>query len=573
MSGIFPVEGTDKSFYVVIDRLDQGWSTRTFPHLLSDRQLYVADNVVFNRDGLVSKRPGNIAYGSGSGAVGTGTPSLAGTRFYPVGSAPQLLVHSGTQIYKGNDVTGAFTSVGAGLSASSYANFAQVYDPDMSTGAATAMVVCDGVHIPQLYDGVNFTPVQTAAIGGSLTLPKGRGGAPITPHYVTTWREHLVYAGEPTEPTAVYISDALRPERFNGYGLLDSGGTPYTAYFPAGRDGKEGAVTGLAQVGPYLIVFYTSAVIVGVNTGTYGTYQYQWSVISTATGCTSPRSIQGFEGYVIFFGGDRFYATDGQAVLPIPDEIPSVYGNTSQSAFPSELRGKGTVAGVRRSGQYWAAYDNTGGGQNASIVVFDTQANGGYTFGSPQGGAWSRWPTGMPLAWGVECRGPGDVTAPFYWGLSTADTIAQHDTGVYGDFGLPTALEIRAKAFFLDKPIWPKDVQALYVVGAFPAPLSVTSPIYTDAITGYVVLDLATSIAPTVTIGQPGAGVPYGGGAVYGDGTRYGNGSQIVTSFAKTYPQQDAKGTVVQPGVLESSTNPFNLLAFTIEVIVDEPSP
>ena len=573
MSGIFPVKGSSQGFYVVIDRLDQGWSTRTFPHLLNDRQLYVADNVVFNRDGLVSKRPGNILYGGGAGTTGTGRPSLSGTRFYPVVGSPQLIVHSGTQLFKGNDATGAFTQIGTGLSASSYANFVQFYDPDMSTGAATALVVCDGVRIPQLYDGVNFVPVRTAPIAGSNTLPLNRAGtAPITPHYCHNWREHLVYAGEPTEPTAVYISDALRPERFNGYGLVDSAGTPYTAYFPSGRDGDHGVVTGLASVGPYLVVFYTSAVAVGINTGTYGAYQYTWQIISTATGCPSPRSIVGFEGYVVFFGGDRFYATNGSSIAPLPDEIPSVYGNSSQSAFPSELKGKGTVVGSRRGGQYLAAYDNFGFGANAAIAVFDTQANGGYGYGSAQGGAWSRFATGMQMAWGLECRGPGDTSQPYFWGSSQSDLIAQYDVGTYSDFGQPISIEIRAKAFFLDKPIWQKDVQALYIIAAFPAPPTANSQQFVDSVTGYVVIDVTTSVAPSVAIGQPPTGAVYGV-PQYGGGAVYGAGAQIITSFTKSYPQQDAKGSVVQPGLVESSTNAFNLLAFVVEIILDEPSP
>ena len=406
MTALIKNPESDKTFRLVVDHFDLGLFTRGFPHLISDRNLYVADNVVFNRNGLISKRPGNVKYGGGSGAIGTGVASLCGTRFYPPASSAQLLVQSNGQLYKGNDSTGAFTAVGDGnLSTTQAATFTQMYDSDMTTGAAVAMIVCDGSRVPQLYDGTHFTPVQTGTpFGGSApnALPNGSTGSPITPLYCLNWQYHLVYAGEPTEPTAIYISDALLPERFNGYGIVSSAGTPYIPYFPAGRDGTLGMVTGLGNIGPYLIIYYTSGIVVGINTGTYGASQYQFYVLSRSTGLVAPRSLVSFEGFEVFFGGDRFYATDAQSIVPLPDNVPSIYANNAESTFPCEMKTKNTVVGMRRGGQYWAAYDTTGTGKASSVAVFDFLAGGGWSFGSAAGGAWSRWPTGMPIAWGIE---------------------------------------------------------------------------------------------------------------------------------------------------------------------------
>ncbi len=571
MGGTFPVLDSDRTVRIVIDDLSAGWSTRSFPHLIDERALYVADNVVFNRDGLISKRPGNVAYGGGSGATGTGQPIMSLGRFYfGTPQVGQLIAHSGGVLFRGNDATGAFTQIGAGLSTTTPAAFTQMYDPDMMVGGsatpATVLFVADGKNVPHIFDGVSYVPVQTGTSGGSNFLPNGRAGNPLTPAYVTNWGEHLVYAGQPDEPTGLYISDALRPERFNGYPLLDSAGSAYTAYFPAARDGTLGVITGIYSVGPYLVIFFTSGIVTAYNTGTYGAFQYIFSTISRSTGCPAPRSIVPFEGFLVFFGGDRFYATDGQSVVALPDEIPSVYATSSQSAFPSEMQQKTSVVGVRRGQQYWAAYDNVGTGRNSSIVVFDQSANGGWTYGAQSGGAWSRWPTGMPLSCGLECRGPGDANQLF-WGSSVGDRIAQHDVGGYADFGAPIAMEIRGKAFFLDKPIWPKKLVGLYLVGAFPT----QGQQYTDVVVGYVVTDAETDYAPPVMIGVNPSGAAYGT-LHYGSFT-YGASTQIIQATGKTYTAQPSIGRSVQPGMTESSINAFNLIGFVMEVIVDEPAP
>lgn len=568
MPTTFPVLDSDRTVRIVVNELTGGWSTRSFPHLIDDSALYVADNVVFNRDGLISKRPGNVLYGGGSGATGSGKPIQALGRFYfgnpQVG---RLMVHSNGKLYQGTDATGAFALVANGLSTVRPAQFTQMYDPDMTSGAATALIVVDGLNVPHVYDGVNYVPVQTAAAGGSEFLPTGRTGAPLTPAYCTNWGEHLVLAGEPTEPTGLYISDALRPERFNGYGLLDSAGTPYTAYFPAGRDGTLGVITGIYNVGPYLVILFTSGVVTAINTGTYGAFQYEFATISRSTGCVAPQSVVPYEGFIVFFGGDRFYATDGNTIVPLPDEIPSVYANNSQSAFPSEMQNKTGVVGVRRGQQYWAAYDNVGTGENGVIAVFDASANGGWSFGATSGGAWSRFSSGMPLGAAIECRGPGD-SQQLFWGSSTSDRVAQFDTGPYSDFGAPIALEIRAKAFFLDKPIWPKKVSGLYLIGAFPT----QGEQYTETLVGYVVYDAETDTGEPVEISVAANGVTYGSER-YGT-FDYGSGaSQIIQMTAKTYPTQPSIGYAIQPGCTEESTNPFNLIGFVMEVTVDEPAP
>jgi len=570
-------EDTERTFWAVLDQLDQGWSTRSFPHLISDRNLYLANNVVFNRDGLISKRPGNVAWASnvgGTGVTGSGVASQSGARFYPPGGTPKLLVQSGGKLYAGQDSVGTFTAISSSISSTNTARYQQMYDPDMSTGAAPAMFIVDGASVPKVWDGTNYVSVQTGTGGsGSFNyLPNNPGGSPITPAYVTQWKYHLVYAGEPTDPTAIYISDALRPERFNGYSIVDSAATPYTQYYPGGRDGTAGVITGISVVNQYLIIFYTSQIVVGYNTGTYGAYEFEFFPLTTGLGNIAPNSLVNFGGYIVFFGGDAFYATDGQNVVKIPDEIPSVYANTSASAFPSEMYNKNIVVGARRGDQYWASYDNVGNGTQTAIVVFDRAANGGWSFGSSSGGAWSKYSSGMPMSWGLECRGPGDSTFPFYWGSSAADQIGWFDTGVYSDFGNAITMEIQTKAFLLDNPITVKDVQSMWVVAAFP---NITNNAnFVVQAYPYVITDLSNpsqSQAPAINFSIQNSVALYGGGEHYGDGTLYGFTQSILTNVKRGQPPQDSKGYIFQCGIRESSTNAFNIVSIIAEVIVDNP--
>ncbi len=571
MPGAEQRTGTNRTIRLTIDQLDQGWSTRSFPHLISDRQLYVADNVVFNRDGLVSKRPGNAFYGTAqgrTGATGSGAPVISGTRFYRPGQDPQLIVQSGGNLYSGDDTSGAFTQIATGFSTTQPAQYAQVYDPDMTTGAAAAIIIVDGSRIPQLYDGTNQVPVRT----GTPYLPNNTNtNTPLRPKYVQNWKYHLVYAGDENDPTGVYIGDALRPEKFTGTSLTDSSGLSFLPYYPAGRGGNLGVITGIQVIGANLIVFFTNGIVVGYNTGTYGAYEFEWVILSSQIGCPSPQSIVAFGGYVVFYAGDRFCATDGNAVVPIPDEIPSVYANGGNSTFPAEIKNNTTVVGSRRGLQYLASYDKVGTGPQTSVVCFDIGSGGGWSFGAKTGGAWSRFPTGMPIAFGLECRGPGETDFPFFWGSSVSDTVAQWDVGTYDDFGMPITMEARCKAFFLERPTGRKQIKSISIVAAFPIPFGAQTGIYTVSFTAYAFLDASQASAPQQNVPINSGTVQYNGTTMMDGSATYGANIAVLTLVSKNWPAQDAQGHIVQPGVYESSVNPFNVIAFVVELINNEP--
>lgn len=556
------VAGSDSTFRLPIDRIDGGWSTRTYPTLLPSNYLAVADNCFSIRDGLPSKRPGNGYYGgSATGKIGSGQPVLAMERFYYATAGvynAALVAHSGNALYRGNDNTGVWSAIaGAAPSTTFPASFAAIYDPDMSSGAADALVVCDGVNPPHLYDGTNYVAVATGA--GNLPM-KRDGVTPITPRFCIPWGLSLVYAGESSEPQAIYISDAMHPEKFTGLALVVGAAESYYGVWPAGRTTQYGRITGLARLGEYLLVFYERAVVAGLNTGAYGAFQFQWKVLSVGVGAAAARSIVQMDSYIVFFGGDRFYATDGQTVVPLPDELPTVYSYTAKSAQPPEIKDPTTLFGMRRGSAYWASYD-AGSGHLERILVFDTN---GWNYGDVQGGAWWRWPTGMQLGCGVECRGGNDAkTTPAYWGSSTSDVTAQHDVGTFDDFGAPIEIELRTKSFTFEKPLAGKTVQAVYVILVMPN----TSGSYTVELTTYALEDTTTATAPTTTVQVDPSGVTYGSQA-YGTFVYRSALAQLQISV-KTFPQASGPASTLACGVQENSTNPISVLGFVIEATLD----
>lgn len=570
------IAGSERSFRAALESLDGGLNTRAYPHTLPDRFLSVADNAVFVRDGLVSKRPGNIYYGNSvNGKVGTGTPIMSLGRFYPPAGSPQLVVHSGTQLYTGTDATGAFTLINSGMTAANRAAFCQMYDPDLLVGGAaapnTALFVCDGARIPQQWDGTNFVPVQT----GGVFLPNGPDGQPIKPRYAVDWGYHMVYAGVDADPTALYISDALRPQRFTGISYIDSASSTYIPFYPAGRNGTLGKITGIVPIsGDELIVFYTNGIVVVTNTGSVGAFEFKFTIRQRRIGCTAPYSIVPFEDYVVFFGGDRFYATNGMQTQPLPDRVPTIYSRNAQSAYPAEIYDTTQVVGVRHGTQYIASYTVDSTGATRRCAVFDTAASGGYIFGffprgydESNGGAWSRW-LGMNLNAAVECRGPGDVFQ-LYWGASDNDYCAQFDPpalATRSDFGAPITFEVRGKAFSMGKLYAPKLVEALYLEMVFDV---LTSGAYTSTITPYIVCDQAVSDAPPLSVLVTPAGSLYGD-PTYGDAI-YESSEQVLQTTLKSYPQQPTQANSIAPGLVESSVNPCAIIGFAMEMTVDDP--
>lgn len=492
-------------------------------------------------------------------------------RAYPPDVPPFLLVQSGNSLYIGNDLDGTFNIVPTFTGTyDNHCTYQQQYNPKINKWC---IFICDGVHVPRVCtsDGaINSVATGAGWLPNSMTTL-----GPITPKYVAEWQYSLVYAGEPSDPTSLYISDPLNPEAFNGFSITDSQGVNYIPYYPAGRDGSLGVITGIAVVGANLVIFYTNGIVTATNTGAYGALEYTFQRLSSSIGCVAPRSIVLMDGYVAFYGGTRMYCTDGATYLsPIPDELPTYYNGNQFSARPALIKTDSTVFGVRHYDEIIWSFDSTGTGILDTQIVFNQAANKNWAPGNLVGGAWSTW-TGMAINAAVDCRGPGDI-GQFFWGSSLGDVIGQHDatnngtsiTSAFSDFGKPIAVEIRAKSFFFDKPAHLKFVQALYVMCVFDT----QGAAYNVSITPYIYFDQAQVFSP-----NPIQFTVAAGGTTWGSqpwGTFIFESAELTyQNSQKSYFNSNSLGQSVSPGITESSVYPINLIGFIIEATIDPPQP
>lgn len=554
---------------VTVDELDAGLYSRSFDTLLPANALQRAQNCMFLQDGVVSKRFGNVNYGGGSGSTSSGAGSLSGFRFYTGNpKAGILFVQSGGKIWQGTDVGGTFAhNSGITPSSTTPGTWAQMFDPQSTppSGGAQELFYCDGSQLPYRYDTSNgFRAVRTGSSGANSFLPNGvKSGTSITPFFVKTWGPHLVYANEPTDGGATWISDALRPECFNGFGLVTNDNTPYIPYYFGGQDADLGDITGIAIVNGLLIQTYNAGVVTVQNTGSWGAYEFYPQVISRRIGAF-PYSIVEFDNYIVFWGGDRFYACDGNTVVPFADFIPA---QTSPTALPitPTLSPATTVRGMRESSRYWASFYNSV--SSLGVYVFDVAANGGWQYGSQpfivdpnsqeaaRGGAWSYWlGTDFPPGWGVECDGPGD-TQQFFWGALNVDKVAQFAkppaSAVYSDFGDGILIDVLTKALTISESVLPKTPEFLWSTIVLPA----TNAGYSSAPTPYVVQDSVTQKSATLQTSPI---------AVLADDVLYTN--------AKAAIQSPTICNSVALGISESSANPFAIIGFSCE-LTEEPNP
>ena len=210
--------------------LGGGRNTRKDSHALARNELAASINTWMFAGHTVGKRPGSTPAISTTGATGSGAPckGMATARF---GNVTSVIEQSNNALYTarpGVDTT--YTNIGSIGGSANPIQVAQMYDPTLSANAA---FIVDGVDVPKTWKG----PGNSIATVGTAPLNHS-GSAMITPTCVATLNNSLWYAGEPTEPTAVYVSDPNTPESFTFGGQLP--GASYIAYFIGYNDGIAG---------------------------------------------------------------------------------------------------------------------------------------------------------------------------------------------------------------------------------------------------------------------------------------------------------------------------------------------
>ena len=556
----------------VIPYMDMGGGLNTAmdPHAIDRNQLTVSINTWPAYGHAISKRPGSIPIGNS----GTGKPciSLLACRFND--TTYLLEVKTGGGVFAGLAAPGqGFKKIGNVSPTALFCTSAQLFDPTVGANGTQCVFLCDGLNPPQFWQGPG-TMLQTVATGANnLPTKDPKGLFPITPQYVATLgnNSHLFYSGEPSQPSAVYVSDPFFPQQFTSPAMQVNPTQANAAgeYIPAiigNNDGVDGgAITGLDSLGSAMLVFKEAAVYVMIQTTLLGEIP-AWQVVQVSNnrGCLSPRSIASFDTFVTFLSIDGVYATDGNTAWMVSGDVPSFFDSslTGQEAL---IANRTNAIAVRQGTRLLLFFI----GLNAPItsgVWFDFSKP--TVSGSPMCGQIE----GMNVGGAAALTGPKD-DGNFAWSDAAIDNVAKFGIG-YADLDsagnpAPITVTIAGKADLLDDLFGPeacigqKQVQTAYalveLLGA--APGTGQSLNFQGAILVDNELMLNQSIAQQVSQGANptgiwGAGVwnqmTWGGSAFYG------------FSVVKMPCQNSAKGHLIQFSMTESSIVPWIMIGYVL---------
>jgi hypothetical protein len=561
-------------FKIYYQDLGGGRNTRKDSHALARNELAASINTWMFAGNSLSKRPGSVPAITVTGATGSGAPikGMDRARFTNVTS---IIAQTNNALYAARTTDAAYTNIGAISSSATPIQVAQMYDPVLS---ATAAFIVDGVDPPKTWKGPGFS---TAAVG---TAPLNHsGGAMITPRCVATLNNSLWYAGEPTEPTAVYISDPNTPESFTFGGQLP--GASYLAYFVGYNDGIAGGdITRIMPLGNAMIVYKQSAIYAFQYVGYYGDVG-PWAVtlLSANLGTSSPRSVVDFDTFHVFLGIDGVYAIDlnglkkfgnSEQPRPISDNNPDLFDGPLAAILD-----RTNAVGVRFGSSYLLFYDNGG-------LLTPAQPNIAAPLGYPNAGAWfdfqNKDADGLPCVGEIRnmnvngvapLRGPADV-GNFAWGSGSID-----QTGIFGslsgDFGGPIGVIISGKSDFFEQELGDSSPDSVKTCDNVALAISLVNPQVNERLN--FLFSITANYASTydstaTTIPSPvyqGSGNVVGsavvGTAVIGGGTGQ-QAFQIIRGFA----QNNARGNVLQVSFQESSIYPWNTLGYIINVSSQE---
>jgi hypothetical protein len=559
-----------------------GLNTKTDPHVITRRALQQSVNMWNQSYLVIGKRPGNInfttagATGSGAAALGVSSARDAAT------STTNVMVYS-TSGGHGNiwfAVPGAasFTKITTNLSTTPKSfQTTQMFDPQSGAAPGNETVfITDGVDNPQMWI-IGGTTLAAAAQGaGKLPTSNISVPAPITPKYCSNLIGQLFYAGEPTEPSGVYISDVFQPENFTLGSLLTTGLTPatYIPYLIGRNDGIAGGnITGIKPLGNAMIVYKQSAVYrMDYGMRLFGDTVWSVSIVSVSTGAVSPGSITAFDGYHAFLGMDGVYITDGTlaGTVKISKNVPTLFdGPTAQ------ILNRQTAVGCRMGNKY--------------IIFYDDGLGSGVATGYPTRGAWFDFDKpdedGLPSCGEIagmtpiglaEMRGPKDG-GNFVWANAAADQVgmfagANGQVLVYSDFtnAIQSTFQGKSDWFTEFDPGSPQKVKTIdntALLLSIPAQTFNNALTFTTTLAGDVNSDAGVSVVPPV--------IP-GGGLLFLSFTlpaQLGLGP-IGYAFQRSpaYSPQNAQGHTLAVGVQESSINPWNLLGYEVLISAQEVS-
>jgi hypothetical protein len=554
--------------------LGGGRNTRKDTHALARNELSASINTWMFAGHTVGKRPGSTPAITMSGATGSGAAikGMASARFVGVTS---IIAQTNNALYAARTSDAAYTNIGSLGSSASPIQVAQMYDPTLTANAA---FIVNGVDAPKTWKG----PGNSIATVGTAPLNHS-GSATITPTCVATLNNSLWYAGEPTEPTGVYVSDPNTPESFTFGGQLP--GASYIPYLIGYNDGiAGGSITALVPLGNAMIVYKQSAIYAFQYVGYYGDVG-PWAItlLSASVGTNSPSSVVNFDTFHVFLGIDGVYAIDLNGLKKYGNqEVPRPISDNNPDLFDGPLAAilnRTNAVGVRFGSKYLLFYDNGG-------LLTPQQPNIAAPLGYPNAGVWFDFlfkdADGLPcvgeirnmnVAGVAPLRGPADV-GNFVWGSGSIDK-----TGIFGsltgDFGGAIGTIISGKSDFFEPELGDSSPDSVKTCDNVALAISLVNPQVSEALNFLfsITANYATTYDSTATtIPSPvyqGSGNVVGS-AVVGTAVIGGGTGQQAFQIIRGYAQNDARGNVLQVSFQESSIYPWNTLGYIINVSSQE---
>jgi hypothetical protein len=549
--------------------LSGGQNTKKDPHALARNELATSVNTWLGTGNAISKRPGNVTFANG--ATGSGTAGLGMARaFYS--QQTYVLTQSGSVIYQAPP-GGTFAAISGTLAVGAGPiRSAQMYDPETSLN--TTFIV-NGADTPRVWAGPG-NALGTVNTTGTHIPYNHTNTAPITPKYVLSAGFYLVYAGEPTEPTAVYISNPYYPQIFNLSATTTSGilPNPYIPYLVGFNDGVQGGdITGIERLADgtatgSILVYKQAAIYRMSQSGFFAEMYWGETLVSSSVGCLSPRSIVPFDTFHCFLGIDGVYQTDGSTVRRISDNVPTFFDSTLTGNSAAILN-RTSAIGVRHGQRYILFYDD-GNGTGSPAGYCTTAAVFDFSRLDATGLPAVTTIRGMTLAGAVPLRGPND-DGNFAWCNATSDSIAKFGVGS-SDLGSAISVSFSGKADFMDDVFGPDSPLAIKSADSVFVLLSATAlrPMESLTFTCTTTLDIASTTASNAAPVQG----PQNTAAIYGtSGSAAIYGTAIYTASVATQyialrvlQQLTTQGHVLQFGFSESSVYPWTILGYVVYV-------
>ena len=572
--------------YIAYLDLSGGRNTKRDPHALDRNMLVQSDNTWMAQGNTIQKRPGNVGIGISAynpnslpslgyisqGAVGSSVPYLAMVEGRFFDTTALVVLGTDSNLYAAPVTNPAVSTTPAqwkkigAATGSTYIQAVQLFDPDptaagIGQGADGTLFITTGVNIPLRWAG----PGNLAQTTVSAQLPqKTNAPGPITPKYCGTLFSSMFYAGEPTDPCAVYVSNPFQPEQFTINIIAPTPPTTTNTYIPlyAGRgDGVNGGyITGLAVLQQTMVIYKESSIYYMYNVSLAGEMLWATAIGSSSVGALSPGSIVSFDQFHCFLGIDGVYTFDGTNTRKISENNPDLFDGPS-----ALITNRKTAVAVRYGNKYIIFFD-VGLGYPSRGAWFD--------FGKPDVDQYPAVGTfsAMNVAGIAPLRGPLD-TGNFAWASATQDLIGVFGGEVNGfivasDFLNPISTTVQGKAdYFAD--IWGEEgvvdekvVDSIQLLMSLP----VISASQSYTFQGNVTYDQSNVSGAYATTFQ----LPFPGGTQIGINFQIGSSQIGFPASAPSYQilnmyiQQPGLGTIIQFGWTETSVFPWTSLGYTM---------